>query len=59
MPGALTTSCSVKHVPGYMAHLKEIKARGVDVVACIAYNDPFVMSAWSKAHGVKDDEICR
>lgn len=59
MPGAFTTSCSVKHVPGYMAHLKEIKARGVDVVACIAYDDPFVMSAWSKVHGVKDDEICR
>jgi len=56
VPGAFTPPCSIKHAPGYMAHLKEIKAKGVDVVACIAYNDPFVMSAWSKAHRVKDDE---
>jgi alkyl hydroperoxide reductase 1 len=27
------------------------------VVAVLASNDPFVMSAWAKANGVKDDSI--
>jgi peroxiredoxin len=33
----------------------ELKAKGVTTIACVAVNDPFVMDAWGKAHGVGDD----
>jgi len=57
VPGAFTPSCSARHLPGYIEHLSAFKSKGVDVVAVLAYNDAFVMNAWSKANGVKDDEI--
>ncbi|TDZ20756.1 putative peroxiredoxin prxA [Colletotrichum orbiculare MAFF 240422] len=57
VPGAFTPGCSARHLPGYIAKREELLARGVDVVACVAYNDAFVMSAWSKANGVKNDDI--
>jgi peroxiredoxin len=57
VPGAFTPGCRVKHLPGYIENLSAIKAKGVDVVAVIAYNDAFVMSAWSKANGIKNDDI--
>jgi hypothetical protein len=55
--GAFTPCCSVKHLPPYIDHLKEIKDKGVDVVAVVAFNDAWVMSAWGKANGVKGDDI--
>ena len=48
VPGAYTPTCSAKHVPGYVQHLAEIKAKHVDEVWCIAQNDGFVMAAWGK-----------
>ena len=57
--GAFTPGCSARHLPGYIANLSEIKAKGVDTVAVIAFNDAWVMSAWSKANGVKNDDIVR
>jgi len=57
VPGAFTPGCSVKHLPGYIQNLPALKAKGVDIVAVIAYNDAFVMSAWSKANGIKNDDI--
>jgi alkyl hydroperoxide reductase 1 len=57
VPGAFTPGCSAKHLPGFIEKLSDLKGKGVDVVACIAYNDAFVMSAWSKANGIKDDDI--
>nr|XP_036587234.1 peroxisomal matrix protein [Colletotrichum truncatum]KAF6797965.1 peroxisomal matrix protein [Colletotrichum truncatum] len=57
VPGAFTPGCSARHLPGYIEKLGELKAKGADVVACIAYNDPFVMSAWSKANNIKNDDI--
>jgi peroxiredoxin len=48
VPGAYTPTCSAKHVPGYVQHLPELKANGVDEVWCIATNDGFVMAAWGK-----------
>ena len=59
VPGAFTPGCSAKHLPGYIQNLSAIKAKGVDVVAVIAYNDAFVMSAWGKANGIKNDDIVR
>jgi len=47
----------VRHLPGYIEHYSDLKAKGVDIVAVVAMNDAWVMSAWSKANGIKDDDI--
>lgn len=39
------------HLPGYIESFDEIKAKGVDVIACVSVNDAFVMSAWGESHG--------
>jgi alkyl hydroperoxide reductase 1 len=59
VPGAFTPSCSVKHLPGYIENVATLKSKGVDIIAVIAYNDAYVMSAWGKANGIKDDSIVR
>ena len=51
VPGAYTRTCSERHLPGYVTHAVELRAKGVDTIACIAVNDQFVMDAWGKAHG--------
>ena len=50
VPGAFTPTCSAKHLPGYLDKAADLKAKGIDEIACTAVNDPFVMSAWSKAN---------
>ena len=50
VPGAFTPTCSAKHLPGYIDKLDELKAKGVDEVACTAVNDAFVLGAWSKSN---------
>jgi peroxiredoxin len=50
LPGAFTPTCSQKHLPGYVAKLPELKAAGVDLVACLSVNDGFVMKAWAEQH---------
>ncbi len=54
VPGAFTPTCSLKHLPGYVELADEMRARGVDTVACMAVNDVFVMDAWGKDQGVGD-----
>jgi len=51
VPGAFTPTCSAKHLPGFVQQVDALKAKGVDAVACLAVNDPFVMGAWSKDQG--------
>lgn len=51
VPGAFTPTCHKNHLPGFLAHAAEIKARGVDAIAVTAVNDVFVMNAWSKDSG--------
>jgi peroxiredoxin len=54
VPGAFTPTCSAKHLPGYVAKAEELKAKGIDEVACTAVNDPFVMGVWGKLNGSPD-----
>jgi peroxiredoxin len=57
LPGAFTPTCSAKHVPGFKAHAAELKAKGVDTIACLSVNDSFVMKAWAKDQGVADEML--
>lgn len=50
VPGAFTPTCSAKHLPGFIDKADELKAKGIDEIACTAVNDAFVMGAWSKAN---------
>ena len=55
VPGAFTPTCSARHLPGYVDHRADLKAKGVDTVACVSVNDAFVMGAWGESQGVKDE----
>ena len=52
LPGAYTSVCSAKHLPGYVNMSKKYKDRGVDQIICISVNDPFVMNSWGKENNV-------
>ena len=54
VPGAFTPTCSNRHLPGYIQHIEDFRARDVKV-ACLSVNDPFVMEAWGKERGIPDD----
>jgi peroxiredoxin len=48
LPGAFTPTCSAKHVPGYVAHFDDFRARGIDEIWCVSVNDGYVMAAWGR-----------
>jgi glutaredoxin/glutathione-dependent peroxiredoxin len=54
VPGAFTPTCSDHHLPGFVLRADDIKAKGVDTIACLAVNDVFVMGAWGEAQGTVD-----
>jgi glutaredoxin/glutathione-dependent peroxiredoxin len=54
VPGAFTSTCHRKHMPGFVAQAAAFKARGIDTIACVAVNDIHVLTAWAKASGAED-----
>jgi len=54
LPGAFTSVCSAKHLPGYVKNSEKYKQKGVDQIICMSVNDPFVMNAWGKENSVGD-----
>ncbi len=52
LPGAYTSVCSAKHLPGYIKNVDQFKSKNIDQIICISVNDPFVMDAWGKTNNV-------
>ncbi|XP_056586847.1 peroxiredoxin-5, mitochondrial [Triplophysa dalaica] len=51
VPGAFTPGCSKTHLPGFIEMAGQLRAKGVQEVACLSVNDVFVVSAWGNHHG--------
>ena len=54
LPGALTSTCSKLHLPGFVANANKIKEKGIENIFCISVNDPYVMNAWGDANKTED-----
>jgi peroxiredoxin (alkyl hydroperoxide reductase subunit C) len=57
VPGAFTPTCSAKHLPSFLENHERLKAKGADVVACMAVNDAFVLAAWARSQEAGDKVV--
>ena len=57
VPGAFTPACQARHLPPFIEQYDKLKAKDVDIIACIGYNDGWTMCAWGKVNGVSNDDI--
>ncbi|MFQ5984679.1 MAG: peroxiredoxin [Alphaproteobacteria bacterium] len=57
LPGAFTPTCSGQHCPGFVEHADALAAKGIDMIACVAVNDAFVMDAWGRDQKVGDKVV--
>lgn len=57
VPGAFTPTCSDHHLPGFVLRAADLRAKGVDTIACVAVNDAFVMGAWGDARDVGEEVV--
>jgi peroxiredoxin len=53
VPGAFTPTCHTRHLPSFLDHYDELKAKGIDTIACVAVNDAFVLDQWAKVNDVQ------
>uniref|UniRef100_A0A2K5RKZ4 Peroxiredoxin-5 n=1 Tax=Cebus imitator TaxID=2715852 RepID=A0A2K5RKZ4_CEBIM len=58
VPGAFTPGCSKTHLPGFVEQAEALKAKGVQVVACLSVNDAFVTGEWGRAYKAEGKVRC-
>lgn len=53
LPGAYTPICHKEHLPGIVALHDSLRQNGIDVIACTAVNDVFVLNRWARDHNAR------
>ncbi|MHC4954281.1 MAG: redoxin family protein [Planctomycetota bacterium] len=51
--GAWTGTCNNDHLPSILQNADAILGKGIDEIAVLTTNDPFVLNAWSKSLGAE------